>query len=523
MVVKFIVSLVVGVAMLTATQAQAAPVIDRELVNFARSQGAVRKTVRVVALLDAGRAAQAPRRYDHRNVLRFLRSRAEQSKELVIRHLAQVPDGEQVHVVNFHWINNSLVADVTPDGLKALAKAPGIERVYLNRKIDEIRPYARRPVSRGILMGIAGEQWPYSLKDIGVDRLADELPQVDGSGVMIGSIDTGIDGKHPALAGKISVFYNAATGKHVEPFDEDSHGTHTVGTMVGGDRKNVKIGVAPGARIIGSAALSGYDAMLKAMEFMLDPDGKPETADFPRAINNSWNCNGAPDVELFYRAINAWEAAGILPVFSAGNSGPRDETITKPHEHPSVIAVAATGSDGKVTNFSSRGPARYKGQITQKPDISAPGHEIVSTMPGNRMEAMSGTSMAAPHVTGAAALLFQVNPKLTPAQAREILTKSAMFVDLSGNSIDQQVWNKAYGLGRMNVYDAVKMAIRTAGSSLRQGRGGLAQIAPNEFFLAALRTSDTDTVETELSNDDFRSETFGNSNWVSAWDVWADY
>lgn len=509
---------------LSAQVAQAAPAVDRELVSFARIQGVTAKTVRVIALVDAGRADAAPRRYDHRNVMRFLQLRAKRSQELINRHLQNVQDGSEVRVVAYYWINNSLVADVTPAGLKALAKAPNIERVYLNRQIEEIRPFARRPVSRDMFRGLVdNEGWPYSLKDLGLDKLFEEQPKIDGSGVFIGSVDTGIDGKHSALQGKLGVFFDAAKGARVEPFDTDTHGTHTVGTMVGGDRRTVKIGVAPGAKVIGTAALAGYDEMLKGMEFMLDPDGKPETPDFPRAINNSWNCNGAPDVELFYRAINAWEAAGILPVFSAGNSGPGDETITKPHEHPSVVAVAATGEDGKVTKFSSRGPSKYKGQVTQKPDLSAPGDKIVSSVPGGRMEAMSGTSMAAPHVTGVAALLLQVNPKLTPVQLREIFGKSAMFVDVNGNSIDKPIWNKAYGIGRMNAHAAVKLAAQAGEAFRRAGRVLMsAQMQPTEFLMAALR--ETPNVESiDFSDRQATAETHGNEKWVSAWDVWADY
>ncbi|MCM2283042.1 MAG: S8 family serine peptidase [Bdellovibrionaceae bacterium] len=519
---KRLIGLAAGLVLFTAASSQAAPAIDRELVAFARTQGMTAKTMRVLALVDGGRAEQSPRRYDHRQVMRFLKMRARKSQELITRHLQNAPAGEQVRILQYYWINNSLVAEVTPAGLKALAQAPGIERVYLNRKIDEIRPFARRAVTRrDVVMGLAGDNWPYSLKDIGIDALAEEMPNLDGSGVMLGTIDTGIDGKHPALAGKVAIFYDASTGKQTEPVDEASHGTHTAGTMVGGDRKNVKIGVAPGAKLIGSAALTGYDAMLKGMEFMLDPDGNPDTADFPRAINNSWNCNGAPDVELFYRAISAWEAAGILPIFSAGNSGPGDETITKPHEHPSVVAVAATDEAGKVTGFSSRGPARFRGELVQKPDISAPGKDVVSSIPGGRLEAMSGTSMAAPHVTGVTALLMQANPKITPAQMREILIKSSKFVDLEGSTIPEQKWNKAYGLGRMNAQAAVKMALKIGEGFRRVGRL-MAAVVPSELMKVSFLVS-AETVESDFLFEDVRIEVQGNDKWVSAWDVWADY
>lgn len=447
---KIILSLVASV-LLTAQLVNAA-YVDPRLQNFARQKGV--QKARVVALMKNGGAGFVPpQRYNFRAVHQFLNNQTRASWEQIKGLIAQAP--QDIAVRQAFWINNSIVADVTPQGLKLLSQIPTIEKIYMNGQIQYIRGVATSPVVRGARLN--GAQYPYDLVDIGIDKLMEKRPDLLGTGVRVGLVDTGVDGKHPALAGKIALFYDAATNQVKEPYDADAHGTHTAGTIVGGDRQNTNIGVAPQAQLVASAALGSYEEMLRAMEFMLDPDKNPNTNDRPRLISNSWNSGGAPDQELFYRAISAWEAAGILPVFSAGNSGPGPKTITRPHEHPGVIAVAATGKNGKVADFSSRGPAEYQGKLVQKPDLSAPGVDIISSVPGGGMQAMSGTSMACPHAAGVAALIFQANPNLNPAQVREVMTKTLIFVNENGGPAPTQVWNASYGLGRLNALAAIQI------------------------------------------------------------------
>lgn len=444
-------SVIAFVAVLSIECAFSASLVDPRLQNFVRQGNNQR--VRVVALMKNETAGlAAPQRYNFRSVHQFLVTRARFSWEQVKAVVMKSP--ADVIVQSAFWINNSIVADVTPQGLRILSQIPNIEKIYLNGQIEYIRPVAKGAPFR-LQRSVA---YPYDLVDMGIDKLMEKRPDLIGTGVKVGLVDTGADGKHPALAGKIALFYDAASNQIKDPYDADQHGTHTAGTIVGGDRQNVVIGVAPGAQLIASAALSGYDNMIRAMEFMLDPDKNPNTNDRPRLVSNSWNSNGAPDQEVFYRAISAWEAAGILPVFSAGNAGPKAKTITRPHEHPSVIAVAATGEDGKVASFSSRGPADFQGQLVQKPDMSAPGVDIVSSVPGGGLQSMSGTSMACPHAAGVAALIFQANPNLNPAQVRAIMTKSLIFVNENGSPSTSQVWNASYGLGRLNALAAIQMA-----------------------------------------------------------------
>lgn len=435
----------------------AAAKVDPSLVRF--SQGAEGATVRVIALMDLPKSGTIPRRYDRGNVFRYLVTQARNSWTAIEQQINSQPQLRgQVKVEAVHYINNSFVADVTPAGLKGLANAQGISKIYKNGKIDTYKPVARRGARPPRNRVTEGDAYPYDLVAMGIDQLRKANPNANGAGVLVGHIDTGVDGKHPALAGKIALFYDPVKKKVTEPYETGEHGTHTAGTVVGGQNGGVDIGVAPGAKLISSAGLQGYDHMLNSMEFMLDPDKNPNTPDFPRLVTNSWNCGGAPDIELFYRAISAWEAAGILPVFSAGNSGPNPATITPPHEHPDAFAVAATGPNGKVADFSSRGPGKFQGKDTQKPDVSAPGVDIVSSVPGGKFEAMSGTSMATPHVAGLVALILQANPALTPIQVRQLVMQSLTYVDINGNKINAPAWNAAYGFGHVNALKAIQGA-----------------------------------------------------------------
>ncbi len=400
-----------------------------------------------------------PPRYARQPILAFLRQVATSKWSRIESSLLQ----KNVMNTDFKkrslfYINTAFSASVTPRGLRALLETPGLESITVNRPIFYDLPVARHAVRKTA-------EVPYNYVTSGLVPLINELPKIDGTGIVIGSVDTGVDGTHPEFKNKIVTFYDGRLNKVSTPVDYDSHGTHTIGTMIGSRGPDSHIGVAPGAKMIAAGALGSYEEMLRGMQFMLDPDGNPQTADMPRAINNSWNCQGASaaQLELFYKAIEAWEAVGILPVYSAGNAGPRPKTITRPHEHPLVIAVGATQQDAKITSFSSRGPGVFRDKETPKPDFTAPGKDIVSSVPGGKYASYSGTSMAAPHVTAAAALVFQVNPAFNPQQVRMLLTSTVTPLKEDGTPGTAGEWNAVYGYGAMNIYAAVKKAM-----SLRQ-------------------------------------------------------
>ncbi len=227
------------------------------------------------------------------------------------------------------------------------------------------------------------------------------------------------------------------------PTDIGGHGTHTLATALGSH-----VGVAPGASWIGCVNLArnlGNPARyLDCMQFMLAPfpqDGDPFTDGEPtrsaHVLTNSWGC---PDVEgcdgaTFLPAVDALEAAGIFVVVGAGNNGDAGcRTITDPPSlYPSTFTVGAVDADGSLASFSSKGPAVLFGQILIKPDLVAPGVDILSAFPGGTYQMTSGTSMATPHVAGAVALLWSANPDLIGdiELTRRILQETAFDLPVS--------------------------------------------------------------------------------------------
>ncbi|MBX3035104.1 MAG: S8 family serine peptidase [Bdellovibrionaceae bacterium] len=425
-----------------------AALVDPRLQNFAAGQTG---KARVVALMDLKTSRPLPVRANAPGLRRYLNDELQIAWKRVESSLTTEISRGDISKLNFYAINLSFTADVTPQGLRALARAPGVSKVYANAQVA-----VGRPVNERVVSGLRN-QMPYDLLAMKLDELWQTHPELVGNGVLVGHIDTGVDGRHGALAGKVTLFYDARKGRTADPYDADTHGTHTAGTVAGSGVGGAPMGVAPGSRLISAAGLTGYEDVLKSMSFMLNPDGQADSNMKPRLVTNSWNCQGAPDVELFYRAISAWEAGGILTVFSAGNSGPRPRSITKPHEHPLSFSVAATGPNGRIADFSSRGPGVFNGQDTMKPDLGAPGVDIISSVPGGGYKAMSGTSMAAPHVAGLAAILYQVDPGLTPAKIREIMLRATDSVDDKGQPQNEPRWNAVFGFGHANALKAVSI------------------------------------------------------------------
>jgi serine protease AprX len=271
-----------------------------------------------------------------------------------------------------------------------------------------------------------------------------------GQGIVVAGQDTGYEWDHPALRVQyrgwdgVTVDHdrnwhdaiheddpNTAPGNRcgfdsAVPCDDHGHGTHTMGTVVGEDGQGNQIGMAPGARWMGCRNMEegwGTPATyLECFEFFLAPyplggtpaDGDPGLA--PHVVNNSWSCPPAEgcDTGTLEAAVVALRQAGIVVVVSAGNSGSSCGTVSSP---PALYRQSFTvgnfdHASGQIAISSSRGPVTYGGQTYNKPDITAPGTMIRSSVPGGAYGQSSGTSMAAPHVTGAVALLLSARPSL---------------------------------------------------------------------------------------------------------------
>ncbi len=316
-----------------------------------------------------------------------------------------------------------------------------------------------------------------------------------GTGMVYAVADTGVSWQHEALINQYrgwdgvsaSHSYNWWDAIHADingsanscgynvayPCDDYGHGTHVTGTGVGDDGAGHQIGMAPGARWIAcrnmDSGVGRPSTYIECLQFFMAPTdlngNNPNSALHADVISNSYGC---PPVEecsshALQTAVENVRAAGIFMSVSAGNSGPSCETIRDPPAlESSVFTIGAVDSSNLIAAFSSRGPVTVDAIPLMKPDLVAPGSSIYSSLAVGGYGYKSGTSMAAPHVAGAVALLWSAFPMLrSNIDATEsLLESSAQPLTTSqacGGDGSTQVPNNVYGWGLLNVkaaYDA---------------------------------------------------------------------
>lgn len=410
-------------------------------------------------------------------VVSELKATAQESQADVKKYLELMEKSGNAENIRTYHIVNGMAVTATKSVAEKIATFQEVEKVLP----DEMRqlsvtktPEAEAPASQ-----IANVEW-------NVERV--RAPEtwglgIDGTGTVVASIDTGVQWDHPGLKAKYRGF-NEATGEadhdfnwfdatvgQGTPYDDQGHGTHVTGTMVGSepDGSN-QVGVAPGAKWIAVKAFTadgGSDSdLLAAAQWILAPrdaQGNERVDMAPDVVNNSWG--GGPGLDEWYRdVVKNWRAAEIFPEFSAGNTtlfnpgGPG--SVAAPSNYPESFATGATDINNKVAGFSLRGPSPYD-EI--KPDISAPGVNIRSTVPGSGYEGgWNGTSMAGPAVSAVAALLRQVDADITVDEMEQILLDTA--VPLTDSEYPTSP-NHGYGYGLVDSFSAV--------SSLMSGIGGI--------------------------------------------------
>ncbi|BCJ71723.1 serine protease [Catellatospora sp. IY07-71] len=286
----------------------------------------------------------------------------------------------------------------------------------------------------------------------------------DGAGVTVAVLDTGIDGTHPDFAGRITARQNFTEGEE-DDRDLVGHGTHVASTIAGsgaGSGGKYK-GVAPAASLLdGKVCVEGgclESWIVAGMQWAAESGAD--------VVNMSLGGMNTPDVDPVEQAVNDLTAQhGTLFVIAAGNSG-ADETVSSPATAEAALAVAAFTKSDELAEFSSRGPSADGWAV--KPEIAAPGQDIVAARgkdgflgtPGELYMPLSGTSMATPHVAGAAALLTQVHPQWTPAQRKAALMAAARPV--SGIGVFAQ------GAGRVDVARAITQQVTTSPASVTFG------------------------------------------------------
>jgi subtilisin family serine protease len=310
-----------------------------------------------------------------------------------------IPEAEPPPLVRYYPNLGVCLGTVTKAGLAAARKDSQIENVLGAPRLELIRPTRVRAAALRARL-------TWGLRRM---RVPDLWKQgLTGEGVLVGHLDTGVDGEHPALREAFGAFAEFDSfGRQVvpdpAPHDSEDHGTHTAATILGRPLGDRHIGVAPGAKLASALVIEGGQVVarvLGGMDWTL--------ARGARILSMSLGLSGY--WEDFLPITQILRQRGVLPVMAVGNEGPG--TSRSPGNYIEALSVGAFDREGDVAQFSSSQRfARPNDAVV--PDVVAPGVGVISARPGGGFQTMQGSSMATPHVAGLAALLLQAKPDAT--------------------------------------------------------------------------------------------------------------
>jgi serine protease AprX len=416
-------------------------------------------------------------------------------------------------IANMVWVRGDLAL------VESLAQRPDVAHIYANPTVRGAEP---QPITLEEAKSLLAIEW-------NIDKI--NAPDVWAAGftgqtIVIGGQDTGYDWDHPALINQYRGWngssadhnYNWHDAIHVGgsscgadspvPCDDNGHGTHTMGTMVGDDGGVNQIGVAPGAQWIGCRNMNAGDGTpatyTECYQWFIAPTNlnnqNPDPGKAPHVINNSWGCpasEGCTDPNVLLTVVENVRAAGIVTVHSAGNSGASGcSTVNTPSAtYDASFTVGSTTSTDAISSFSSRGPVLVDGSGRLKPDISAPGSSIRSSVPGTSYGFSSGTSMAGPHVAGMVALLLSVNPDLAGQvdEIEAIITSTAVpltSAQTCGGVSGAQIPNNTFGWGRIDAWAAY---LSMSPELYIHKEASATAVAPGETLTYTLTVTQTNT------------------------------
>ena len=391
-----------------------------------------------------------------------LKTKAQSTQGPVLELLYQ-SEGVDLASIQPLWITNMVTAIVSRQVIARLSELETVEWLdYLDspeaikaEKVDGTTTLVEDGIEPGLAAINAPALWAMGYTGHGTKALI---------------LDTGTDVRHPALDHNYWGLYvpkeQAWTGYADEPEDCQIHGTHVAGTVLGLDRaKNDTIGVAFNASWMAAPGIGCGPGNItnvnsfQSFQWALDPDGNPATTDdMPDVINNSWGWPYPDDSQCtsnWVDMLNAMELAGVAVIFAAGNEGPDSLTLRSPQSintNPvncfTVGAVLGYVPGFPIAEFSSRGPSLCggTGALLIKPEVVAPGAAVRSSVPGGYNQ-LQGTSMASPHVAGAALLLKEAYPDATGKEIMEALYYSAIDLGEPGE-------DNIYGRGIIDVLEA---------------------------------------------------------------------
>ena len=432
-----------------------------------------------------GTVSRAEKRSQVRNFLKDFNDRSQEKARVEL---------DAVHVdYTSYWIANAIsVKNLNSKLLENLMKVAGHE-------IKSILPgmhggiYRVKPTAVGNVMSkneLSGDPIQWNIKKVTADKMWEK--GFNGSGVVVATLDGGVNYQHESLVdgyrgskadGTFDHDYNWNDWayKNAVPFDSDGHGTNVAGIM----SASHGYGVAPGAKWISGKIFNyaGYSATswtLGGCQFVMCPSpvnkpGKDENCSLGAdVVSCSWGEDDATEPYL-KKIIKAWEKSDMVPVFAVGNAGPKCGTSVSPSDYSGVVGVGASSQSDNIMDYSSRGPANINSSVLTMhkdplpydalaPAIVAPGYDIQgpSCNSNDGYNGMSGTSQAAPHVAGGAALLLSAKPSLSSQAVIKALQNGAARKSLQDPDGDDSCggvkWNTfpnyIYGFGRLDIFDS---------------------------------------------------------------------
>lgn len=368
------------------------------------------------------------------NLIRALKSRATQSN----KPLQTLLQNHGITKAQQLWLINGMAFEATPSQIDEISGMADVASIVVDQAIKLPRvmtPQASTPVEPNIDQVKAPSLW-----DLGFT----------GQGVTVAIVDSGVDINHPDLASRYrggdNSWYDPNNEYPEGPVDTAGHGTQVAGLVLGGNNSGNYIGVAPDARWIGIKIFANNGLALSSVihlgfEWLLDPDGDPDTDDAPDIVNNSWGDENSPNLcddlsKQFLTDVQTMKAAGIIVLFSAGNTGPSNNTSVAPANYPESFAVGSVDTTSQISFSSARGPSAcdLPDLPTIYPEVVAPGAQVWTSnlTSGSPYIAVDGTSFSAPHASGVMALLLSALPTATINDLETALKQSATDLGIFG-------------------------------------------------------------------------------------------